>query len=115
MLARHGNVWALKTRDRSLAFVFIRRILTLSTSLHRVTCGGRMKHAVSIVQRMAARPGKEFFTRVTKQAPAISQWTQRIRAFFTRGSGRSIANRGLLKAAVPPAESSRQPMVATPG
>src|SRR6185295_16303679 len=115
MLVRHGNAWGWKTHGRSLAFVFIQKTRTSSTLLHKVTYGGRTKPAASIVQKMAARPGKEFCTKATKLVPATWLWIQRIQAFSTPDFGRCIENPGRSKAVGPQVASSNQLMAVIHG
>src|SRR6185295_5703502 len=114
-LVRHGNALDWKTPGRSLAFGFIQKTRTSSTLLRKVTCGGRTKPEVSIVQKMAARPGKEFCTKATKLVRATWLWIQRTQVFFTPDSGRCIENPGRSKAADPRVASSNQLMVVIHG
>src|SRR5437868_13433183 len=69
--ARPGSTSGSKTRDRSHAFAFIRRILTSFTWRPRDMYGRPILIAAFLDQKTAARPGRKSCFVVTKPALAI--------------------------------------------
>ena len=71
---KRGATPASPKRARSVAFAFIRRIPTSSTSLHSVTSSDRTPSAAFSSPRTAARAGEESYFATTPPARSTSRW-----------------------------------------